>query len=183
MHNLIIRYGYCWARLQAPERDPKYVFLKGIADSGASAIAGMVAEKGEKVKVDQSRLRVRHGAAVLDNIRLRIRSADVLFFDLDGENPNVMLELGIALANPEEGRFIFLLQKEGQKIPSDLNGYLISFYQESDEYKLVDPRGFYAALRSALIERAKRKGITLRWQTQREPSENPSEFTASQAEE
>jgi hypothetical protein len=53
--------------------------------------------------------------------------------------------------------------KETQRIPSDLSGYLITYYKETQEYTLVDPQGFYAALRSAVIERAKRHGVFLNW--------------------
>ena len=142
--------------------DPKYLFLKSLADTGTQAVNGMTWANGEPVKAYSSRLRVLHGALIIDDIRSRIRTSDVLLFDLDQENPNVMLELGIALANSEDGKRIFVRMKQGQNIPSDLNGYLISFYEESDEYKLMDPKGFYAALRSAVIQRAQIKGASLK---------------------
>jgi hypothetical protein len=162
MTKLFIRFGYQWAKVPLSE-DPKYKFLKQITGSGVKSIGGMVGENGERVEAVCTRLRGRHGALILDDIRSRIRSADVLLFDLNDENANVMLELGIALAKPEDGQFIFILMKEGAPIPSDLSGYLISFYKETEDYVLVDPHGFHAALRSALIQRAYGKAISLKW--------------------
>jgi hypothetical protein len=171
MTRLSIRYGYPWEN-NSPCEDAKYFFLKHIAESGAAAIESMIGPNNERVEVVCSRLRGQHGCLILSNIRTRIQSADVLLLDLDGYNANVMLELGMALSNSENGQFIFLLLKEGQSIPSDLSGYLISFYQETEDYALVDANGFHAALRSALVKRAQFKGIALKWKSKNAPWQN-----------
>jgi hypothetical protein len=158
-----VLFGYPWDSKNRPANDVKYNFLHGIIKKGTAGMEKMIGEGGERVTVTNSRLRGKHGAPILDDIRSRIHAADVLIFDLDECNPNVLLELGVALANPLEGKFVFILMKERQRIPSDLSGYLISYYKVTHEYTLVDPLGFYAALRSAVIERAKRHGIFLKW--------------------
>jgi hypothetical protein len=152
-------FGYPWDAKKRPEDDAKYDFIKAIIKKGTAGTETMSGEGGERIAVTVARLRGKHGAPILDDIRSRIHAADVLIFDLDEFNPNVLLELGMALAHSSEGKFVFILMKETQRIPSDLSGYLVSYYKETHEYTLVDTQGFHAALRSAVIERAKHHGI------------------------
>lgn len=159
MAHLNIRIAYPWGK-GATSKDQKYLFLKGLVRNTASAVEKMAVLEGAAIQVSVSRLRARHGVEILAEIRRRIRSADVLLFDLDNENPNVLIELGIALSSIENAPAIFILLKEGQKIPSDLSGYLITFYREIEDYRLVDSSGFTAALRSELMARAREKGIS-----------------------
>jgi hypothetical protein len=158
-----IMFGYPWDAKKRAVNDAKYDFLKEIIKKGTAGTETMSGEGGERIAITVARLRGKHGAPILDDIRSRIHAADVLLFDLDEGNPNVLIELGMALANHSDGKFVFILMKETQRIPSDLSGYLITYYKETQEYTLVDPQGFYAALRSAVIERAKRHGVFLNW--------------------
>jgi len=157
-----VNYGYPWQKGKLRE-DSKYCFLRDIAAGSIKAVSGMKSAENIEVRVHQSRLRVLHGAHILDDIRRRIQAADVLLFDLEERNANVMLELGIALADPIDGPKVFILMPENDSIPSDLSGYLVTKYRETDEYSLVDPLGFQAALRSALKDRVRRKGVNLSW--------------------
>lgn len=162
MIHLNLHYAYAWEKI-LPVEDPKYLFLRGIATGAASAVMKMRSPQGASIGVNSSRLRARHGALLLDQIRRRIREADVLLFDLEGRNANVMFELGLALADPLSGPGVFILLPEGESPPSDLSGYLFSKYRVTEDYSLVDPSGFHAALRSALIDRARQKGVDLSW--------------------
>jgi hypothetical protein len=165
---LNIYFGYEWKK-ERTEKDPKYQFLKRVTTVAAAAVSGMRGLNGERIHVNCSRLRARHGAPLLDVIRRRIQLADVLLFDLQELNPNVMFELGLALANPSEDRAVFILLPEGHSSPSDLAGYLLSFYRETDEYSLVDSQGFNAALRSAMIHCVRKKGVQLSWAKKKTP--------------
>jgi hypothetical protein len=165
---LNIYFGYEWKK-ERLEDDSKYQFLRNVTTGAASAVSDMRGPNGERVHVNSSRLRARHGAPLLDVVRRRIQLADVLLFDLQELNPNVMFELGLALANPSEDRAVFILLPEGHSPPSDLAGYLLSFYRETDEYSLIDPRGFYAALRSAMIHCVRKKGVPLSWAKNQTP--------------
>ena len=165
---LNVCFGYEWKK-ERSEKDPKYQFLHRVTNAAASVVEKMRGRNGERVHVDCSRLRARHGAPLLDVIRRRIQLADVLLFDLQELNPNVMFELGVALANPSEDRAVFILLPEGCSAPSDLAGYLLSFYRGTVEYSLVDSRGFTAALRSAIIHCARKKGVQLSWAKNQAP--------------
>jgi hypothetical protein len=162
MTTLEIRFGYAWSKKKLKD-DPKYVFLKSLADKTAKAVEAMAARDGDNVVVNLSRLRARHGVEILSELRKRIYSADVLLFDLDGENANVTLELGMALAfaKSEDNAALFILVKQGQIVPSDLSGFLVTYYDETEDYSLTDPSGFTAALRSELIQRARSKGAKI----------------------
>lgn len=164
MKHLNLQYAYAWEAGQ-PDDDPKYRFLRGIAKGAAAAVMKMQGTEGGSIGVNYSRLRARHGALLLDEIRRRIQAADVLLFDLEDQNANVMFELGLALADPTSGPTVFILMPERGTAPSDLAGYLFSKYNVTEDYhyKLVEPSGFHAALRSALIDRARRKGVDLSW--------------------
>lgn len=88
------------------------------------------------VKIRYSRLRATAGSFLMDGIRKRIKNSQAVIFDITSFNPNVMLELGLALeaAHYLENAASIYLICEGEKfdhskIPSDLSGYFISFYQ------------------------------------------------------
>jgi hypothetical protein len=162
MKHLNLHFAYAWEAGQ-PDDDPKYRFLRGIAEVAATTVMKMRGPERGSIGVNYSRLRARHGALLLDEIRRRIQAADVLLFDLEHRNPNVMFELGLALANPASGPTVFILMPGEDSPPSDLAGYLFSKYHVTEDYHLVDPSGFHAALRSALIDRARRKGVDLSW--------------------
>lgn len=171
MIHLNFHYAYSWDKSR-PSDDLKYVFLREIAKGAASAVMKMRSPDGVPIGVNPSRLRARHGDLLLDQIRRRIREADVLLFDLEGQNANVMFELGLALADPLDGPAVFILMPEADSPPSDLAGYLFSKYRVTEDYSLVDPNGFHAALRSALIDRARRKGVDLSWRGKPEPGDD-----------
>lgn len=116
------------------------------------------------LKISVGRLRGRHGASLLGGILRKIESADVLFFDISGNNPNVLFELGYALAikGADSGR-VYVFCDESKTPCSDLKGFMLTYYQSvkselkktknnSPVLKLEDPRGFLAALRGTLIQ-------------------------------
>lgn len=154
---LDIRFGYQWSQ-GLPQYDTKYCFLRDISKPSAEACQKRFGR--ELLSIRLSRLRARHGIEVLPEIRRRIQTADVLLFDLDRLNPNVLIELGIALSTPNSGPAVFILLEEGQDIPSDLKGYLVTYYRKSKDYSLVDSAGFRSALNSELLLRARAKGIS-----------------------
>ena len=79
-----------------------------------------------------------------------------------------MFELGVAIAakGTSSGR-VFIFAKKDQKekdalsrIPSDLRGYFITFYDvKGDKQKLIDQRGFTAALKAIIMEDAHARGM------------------------
>jgi Predicted nucleotide-binding protein containing TIR-like domain len=119
-----------------------------------------------KLEIRISRLRGLHGTALLPTLVERIKRADVLVIDIGSNrspnwaNPNVLIELGMALAaNDTDQRGLFVLKPDSCEWPSDLNGYLYTEYRtdpkEPDRLELLDYHGFDAALRSRLLEFAR----------------------------
>ena len=129
----------------------------------ADEVEGQAAKQKIEIKIGVARLRARHGGQILPVIRERIRDADALLFDLGDNNPNVYLELGMALALQGDARNVFVLRLKDQDIAtaSDLAGFLFTEYRQKPTYSLVDARGFRAALKAALLWRLRQKGILL----------------------
>lgn len=106
------------------------------------------------------RMRAHHGADVLAAIVRRCQEADIVVFDISSKNPNVMLELGVALgAKGAQSGQVFVLSDEDapnakgeavgfpSSIPSDLRGYFISLHRvKGNTRTLVDYPGFCAAV-------------------------------------
>ena len=84
--------------------------------------------------VDYCRLRARHGMGALGGILKKIEQADILIFDITGHNPNVLFELGYAIAGKgvDSGQvFIFCEESKGKKqsAPSDLVAFMRTEYR------------------------------------------------------
>jgi nucleoside 2-deoxyribosyltransferase len=135
--------------------------------------------------VDSSRLRARHGMGALGGILNKIKQSDILIFDITGHNPNVLFELGYALAvkGVNSGQvFIFHQETKGKKqsVPSDLTAFMRTEYRLASSFKtkkastnknvegkdknlcyakLKDSRGFKASLRGKIIEIAKKRSM------------------------
>ena len=91
--------------------------------------------KNSNIKLRYNRLRATAGSFLLDGIRDRIINSNAIIFDITSLNPNVMFELGIAIeaASHINGAKVYIIC-EGEsynyeKVPSDLQGYFISFYE------------------------------------------------------
>ena len=119
-------------------------------------------------------MRALHGASLLENFIRRCTETDIMVFDITGSNPNVMFELGLAMAlkGPSCGN-IFVFQEttpnDGEPIdkpPSDLAGYFFTRYHRlksraGTQYGLNDQSGFRAALRTRIVAAAREKDM---WQ-------------------
>ena len=167
-----VAVGYPWAK-----SDDDHV-VAAIADARWKCIRDCVISERERMKkfvarrkpvpvlfdLDVSRLRGTHGRMLLDNLRSRIPEADILIMDIgarDGKgfNCNVLLETGMSIAQ-ENGalRDLFILKPVNLPAPSDLQGFLFTEYKvTSDEgsIKIIDSVGFQAALRSAIVRKAR----------------------------
>ncbi len=169
---LTIRVAYEWDKKKAPNRDPRWQFIKGVAVK----VAKEVTEQSKKRKSPASfkcrisRMRAMHGTMLLNNLIKRCMDTDILIFDITENNTNVLFELGVALAlkGSESGR-VFIFQEVNPKTknpinstPSDLQGYFFTRYARMrtvGAYELIDKIGFRAAFRSRLIEIARERGM------------------------
>jgi hypothetical protein len=95
-------------------------------------------------KLFYSRLRATCGSFVFSSIRERMTSAYAIIFDITDYNPNVMLELGIALElqqNLEHSAKVFLIAHSENYsdtlLPSDLRGYFLTTYKYDEKKNKV----------------------------------------------
>lgn len=172
---IMVHFGYPWpdkAAGIAPE-DPVWRFVRRLVAVSADSLAKIQAGRQScPLPIRINRLRAMHGGSVLETLLRRIRRSDILIFDITGGNPNVLLEIGMALACKGTAGAVFIFQEAGRSgksvkaafPPSDLQGYFFTRYRKvatgsSVTHRLVEPQGFIAALRSRLIESARERGL------------------------
>jgi len=116
-------------------------------------------DKKLKYNINYRRLRSSAGRSILDSITVKIKNSQVIIFDITDKNPNVMLELGYALAISKDNEFIsiYLICKKGEplpnNIPTDLHGYFISEYSiVKDEVKFADNGSLRMSIESDVKE-------------------------------
>jgi predicted nucleotide-binding protein len=95
---------------------------------------------------------------LLSTLRDRIERADLLVMDLAGGNPNVLLEVGMAVAmRKAESGALIVLKPKNEKWPSNLQGIVYCDYDKSLRRGLEDQAGFRAALRTQILKVAKER--------------------------
>ena len=191
-----VGYGWMKVDEKAPQNGRAVladVFWKTIQKAFEAKHPGF--EKSNQAKVDFSRLRASHGKIIWTSVLERIRNSDILIFDvamspeapalagkeLSGQtlqqivsemakggnifNANVLIEIGVAIALDKR---IMLLcpEKWRQFLPSDLKGYMWTFYNWGgngkeikrcfvDEYGMQN--GYIGMLREVLDEKQKQE--------------------------
>lgn len=140
---MVLRDFLCDAQTEARKRYKARIKSSGKIESDGYEITATQKPTGTgKIELDPThdyrgrvtRLRATVGRNILDSIRTRIESADILVFDLTprkGEkqpNSNVLLELGIAMARPMPVPVYAIVDDQTKRkkiIPSDLQGLII----------------------------------------------------------
>jgi hypothetical protein len=114
---------------------------------------GRAAPGEYKLDIRLHRLRGRQGMNLLSTLRDRIRRADALVMDVAGHNPNVLIEVGMAVAlyKGESGALI-ILKPKNETWPSNLQGIVYCNYDKSLRRGLQDQAGFRAALRTRILK-------------------------------
>jgi hypothetical protein len=92
---------------------------------------------------------------LLSTLRDRIGRADALVMDLAGHNPNVLIEVGMAVAmHKGESGALIILKPKNEPWPN-LQGIVYCNYDKSLRRGLEDRAGFRAALRTRILKLAK----------------------------
>jgi hypothetical protein len=168
--------GYPWTKVDkdravAPLSDKRWTSIRDCVTSVGGWVRTSISRRTlapVPFVYEVARLRGTHGRMLLDNLRSRISESDILIMDIgssDGKrfNPNVLLETGMAIA--QQGgvlRDLFILKPAKRPVPSDLCGFLFTDYEVVDNegaIKIVDVHGFQAALRSAVLRRARERNM------------------------
>jgi hypothetical protein len=173
---MTIRIGYQWSDRHDKSHDDelanRYDFIREQIQSVEKEVVNRLGKrKGTfDLCVRVGRMRALHGAEVLPRLRELCQTTDILVFDITDKNPNVMLELGMALtAKAQTPGHVFIFCKKTSEdlcaVPSDLRGCFITFFKENSAKKktfelvLKDSPGFRAALRTRIIEIARERGM------------------------
>jgi hypothetical protein len=161
MKQIIISSGYQWSNSQ----DLENLSIGSVSEIAVkSLVESVLKDKGIAVIrpfLVYKRLGASAGRLVFDGVYNKILSADILIFDISEGNPNVFIELGIALAlQRENGKTrIFLIGRKSKDIsriekllPSDLQGAFVSEYVLQKEKITFKDRN---SLRSSIIKEIK----------------------------
>lgn len=182
-----VAVGYGWQKFDYGDADPQtgWEVLSDTFWKSLYAKINMDFSKMEEkfgVKVCYSRLRASHGRLVWPTIRNRILKADVLIFDvaqapdkdvnlnsvesLDAVitklNYNVLVEIGVALANDDKNVMLLCPRHLFDSLPSDLKGHCWSTYTGSIENGVLkrtfcDEPGFNGAYVGMIRDVARQK--------------------------
>jgi hypothetical protein len=161
MKQIVISPGYQWTSgsevmdlksASVSETAVKKVVESVLKDKGISVIRPFLVYK---------RLGASAGRLLFDGVYSKIKNADILIFDISEGNPNVFIELGIALALQRENmsKRVFLIGRKNKEIasiekllPSDLQGAFVSEYVfKKGEITFKDRN----SLRSSMIKEIK----------------------------
>lgn len=169
-----IRVGYDWGSSQSVDvANKKWNFIRNLIKTTIDEINRRQHKlKKAQLTVRLARMRAIHGGEVLGTFIKRCKDSDILVFDISTENPNVMLELGLAIAAKEGQTCIYIFHEQKRinfdirNIPSDLRGYFITSYRKADSksgamYRLVDLSGFKSSLMARIREVARDKGLVV----------------------
>ena len=130
----VLESGYVFTLL--PEKAERIYrnYVKKAADS-----LGLICE---------SFLDFKHPGDALRDILARIQKAEILIFDISDFTPNVMWELGLALAIKDAERVIVIREKSDEDLPFNIYSHRITFqYDPNDEESL---RELYKTLREVM---------------------------------
>ena len=174
---ITLRIGYEWTdRKGEPKAFPSGVRYEFIREQIKSVVSEVSVRQLKNKRhaafafnVYVARMRARHGAEILPRFRELTEKTDILAFDITGHNPNVMLELGMALAiKAHQPGHIFIFKErtvDETSIPSDIGGYFITYFRADHSgpkpcrLKLEDADGFRAALGNVITDVARERGM------------------------
>jgi hypothetical protein len=111
----------------------------------------------ELVALELSPLSAGYGEHLFNEIAREVISADIAVFETSDLNPNVMLELGVALTWGV--RVLRIKLKERPRPPSDISGQTWADYQSGNAYVFVDPnhqQKLHAMVRRVMTRKAAR---------------------------
>jgi hypothetical protein len=127
--------SYQWKSKDQKTLPNSELAIKEIVKSIDSHFSKKKLKNGEDYKIIYKRLRASAGDLILNKIYKRISNANSIIVDISHPNPNVYLELGVAMAlSIKSGGTpsIYLIREKQSKEfiepPSDLKGFYISEY-------------------------------------------------------
>jgi len=109
---------------------------------------------GEKITMRFKKLAAGYGEHLFNDIARSIISSDIAVFEVSDQNPNVMIELGVALTWGV--RVLPLREKNSPKPPTDISGQTWIEYEEAGK-KIIDEE-FQQKLENMIEQAISKKG-------------------------
>lgn len=132
--------------------------LKKSIDARISKLQNLLADTASfEISMEFRPLKAGLGMHIMEEIITDIASADIAIFEVSDKNPNVFLEMGVALSHGVA--IIPLKHKNSDAIPSDISGLVWVTYEENGNTILDD--NFDYDLQT-LISRVLKKKAALR---------------------
>ena len=173
---IAIGYGWMDRGINKNGLNDHWAFLRDEIKTVISMVKNDSSKRSKSahpLRIEYSRLRARHGMGALSGILKKIENTDILIFDISKHNPNVLFELGYAMADKgqDSGRIFILRETQGEDTPSDLTAFIRSEYQlatktktkrkgrTSKFAKMSDGRGFKGALIGIIKELAQERSM------------------------
>ena len=146
--NFRISAAYQW-RKEGEKRTESHseMAIKEIIKQVNNMLKSKPSKNGVEYKTDYKRLRASAGKNMLDSIIRKMNMSNAIIFDISERNPNVFIELGIAiqLTKSSSDLLLYLIIEKGddkklmESLPSDLQGYFITEYTvENDKVTFKD---------------------------------------------
>lgn len=126
-------------------QDRRWAFLREVVNKviAERETRSRVLPGEHKLDIRLYRLRGRQGMHLLSTLRDRIERDDALVMDLAAHNPNVLLEVGMAVAMKKgESGALIILKPKHKALPSNLQGLVYCSYDKSLRKGLEDQTGF-----------------------------------------
>jgi hypothetical protein len=148
---LIVVFGYQW---QSERYDSKQL-ANNLQAMFAGAVDSLRGGSPAAVELDFRPLRAGYGEHLFNKIARDIIGSDVAIFDTSDQNPNVMIEMGVALTWGV--RVLPIRETNSPELPSDISGQTWATYSNSGT-SWVDPdheRKLYEMTRLALRKKGR----------------------------
>jgi hypothetical protein len=135
--NFRISAAYQWRKQGEKKADShSEMAIKEIVKQVNNVLKSKPSKNGLEYKTDYNRLRASAGKNMLDSILRKMSMSNAIIFDITETNPNVFIELGIAIltvkSNPDLLLYLIKENKDDkslfESLPSDLQGYFITEY-------------------------------------------------------
>jgi len=139
-----IQPGYVFALLPEKTKDVYHRYIKKAADS-----LDLICE---------SSLDFKHPSDSLRDILASIQKAEILIYDITGLTPNVMWELGLALAIKDANRVIVIREESYSSLPFNIYSHRVSFqYDPNSEESLTELQNMLREVMKQITRTSSRK--------------------------
>lgn len=168
--NFMLSAAYEWPKSKS-DKQAHYsqIAIKTLVRNVQSRLTTLSKKTKKPLVVNYRRLRASAGAFLLDSIMNRIISSNAVIIDISSNNPNVHIEMGVALMyaelNPSFRVYLIKYRESSTKktsqeslLPSDLQGLFVTEYTVSGtQVTFKDNGSLLMSIASDVLEHAQHR--------------------------